>query len=74
MGNQNIQISFSAPLNPEDTETQTFGCRARNPDSCSNVDIQNVCAFVCSDKICRRPSRAWKRQFYKLKGEGNGSA
>lgn len=68
----NIRINFSAPLNPEDSEFQTYGCRATNPDNCLNVDIKGVCAFACEDCICRKPSRAWKRQFHKLKEQSNG--
>ena len=31
-----LQYPFSAPLNPQDTEQQTYGCRANNPDICGN--------------------------------------
>jgi hypothetical protein len=30
--------------------------------------MPDICAFVCEDGICRKPSRAWKRQYQKLKG------
>ena len=61
-----LQIPFSAALHGKDTETQTFGCRATNPDICLNNGLSGVCAFVNEDCICRKPSRAWKKQFAKL--------
>ncbi len=61
-------IPFNNPLNPEDTETETFGCRANNPDICKNNGVQGLCAFVNNDNICRSPSRAWKKQYHKLRG------
>lgn len=65
-----IRVKFSAPLNEKDSETQTVGCRANNPDICGNAYLEGVCAFVTDDHICRKPSAAWKRQFNKLKGAG----
>ena len=66
-----IKIDFNAPLNCLDTENQTYGCRQKNPDICSSNCVENVCAFVCEDRICKKPSRAWKKQYMKLKGEYN---
>lgn len=63
-----IKIPFSDPLNPQDTELQTFGCRANNPDICGNNGLSNICAFSSDDCICKKPSQAWKRQYAKLKG------
>ncbi len=60
------KISFHAPLNPEDTEFQTLGCRANNPDICFN-NLNSDCAFAREDGICKHPSRKWKMQYYKLK-------
>lgn len=72
MSKKELKVSFSAALNNKDTETQTYGCRANNPDICANNSIQGVCAFTSSDGICKRPSRAWKKQFNLLKaGEVN---
>lgn len=68
MSKNDLHIAFSAPLKKEDSENQTYGCRANNPDICSNNGLQGVCAFVSDDHICRKPSRAWKKQFQKLKG------
>ena len=68
-----LKVPFSAPLNELDTEVQTYGCRANNSDICANNSVQGVCAFTSEDCICRKPSRAWKKQFNKLKeGEGLG--
>ena len=68
MSKNNLHIPFSDPLNNEDSENQTYGCRANNPDICSYNGLQGVCAFVSDDHICRKPSRAWKKQYQKLKG------
>ena len=62
-----LKIPFSAPLNEKDSETQTFGCRANNPNICANNGLVNICAFASEDCICHKPSRAWKKQFEKLK-------
>ena len=64
-----LRVKFSAPLNKDDTETQTVGCRANNPDICGNAYLNGVCAFVTPDGICRKPSSAWKRQYKKLMEE-----
>lgn len=68
MKEKELRIPFSAPLNEQDTETQTLGCRANNPDICSNNYLSGVCAFASDDCICKKPSRAWKKQYQKLKG------
>jgi len=64
---KNIHIPFNAPLNLDDTENQTFGCRANNPDICGNNGIKDICAFCSDDNICKKPSRAWKRKYLELK-------
>lgn len=67
-----LKVPFSAPLNDRDTEMQTYGCRANNPDICANNSLQGICAFTSEDAICKKPSRAWKKQFNLLKvGELN---
>ena len=71
MASKTIKVPFNAPLNKEDTEMQTFGCRANNPDICANCYIEGVCAFVSEDKICRKPTNAWKKQYHKLKEKIN---
>lgn len=65
-----VKIPFHAPLNPEDTENQTYGCRANNPDICLNC-LTNVCALYNKDGICYKPSRKWKKQYYELKAKEN---
>lgn len=67
MNELDLHIPFSAPLNEQDTETQTYGCRQRNPDICRNNGIEKVCAFVNDDCICRHVSNAWKKKFKELK-------
>lgn len=62
-----VKIAFKAPLNKLDTAEQTYGCRANNPDICKNNGIPNVCAFEREDCICKQPSKAWKKQYLKLK-------
>ncbi|MCR4996118.1 MAG: hypothetical protein K6A61_02330 [Butyrivibrio sp.] len=69
MSEKKIKIPFKAPLNAGDTEIQTYGCRANNPDICKNNGIQEVCAFVREDCICKKPSKAWKKQYKELGGE-----
>ena len=67
MSKSELKISFNAPLNAQDNETQTYGCRQNNPDICGNNGLPGICAFVCDDCICHKPSRAWKKQYQKLK-------
>ena len=62
-----LRIPINAPLNKEDTETQTYGCRANNPGICANNYMQNICAFASEDCICKKPSRAWKKKYLELK-------
>lgn len=64
-----LRVPFKAFLQEGDTETQTKGCRANNPDICANNGVPNVCAFESKDGICRKPSRAWKKQFEVLQKE-----
>ena len=65
MEKKELHIDFNNKLNKLDTEIQTFGCRQKNPDICSSNGIENVCAFASKDGICKKPSRAWKKQFQK---------
>lgn len=68
--NKNLIIGFSEPLKKQDTESQTYGCRANNPDICKNNGVEGICAFVCDDSICKMPSRAWKKKYNELKEKG----
>jgi len=63
---RNLGVGFNAPLNELDTENQTYGCRANNPDICSNACLEGICAFVRADNICKKPSKQWKNQYIKL--------
>ena len=67
MTERQLKIPFKAPLNELDSETQTYGCRANNPDICANCYLPGVCAFAADDGICKKPSNAWKKQYKKLK-------
>lgn len=62
-----LRIPFNNPLCEYDSEEQTHGCRANNPEICANAYLENICAFVRKDQICKKPSRAWKKQYQKLK-------
>lgn len=68
LSNSKLLISFNAPLNDQDSETQTYGCRQHNPNICGN-NMPNICAFVREDGICKKPSRSWKRQYNTLKSK-----
>ena len=65
-----LKFSLKDPLNEGDTETQTYGCRASNPEICKNCYIEGICAFSSEDCICKRPSIKWKDYYVRLK-EGN---
>ena len=65
-----LHVPFKAPLQEGDTAECTVGCRANNPDICANNSLDNVCAFASKDGICRKPSKAWRKQFLKLSMEG----
>lgn len=62
-----LKVAFSAPLNEGDSEEQTYGCRQNNPNICGSNGIEGICAFVSEDGICKHPSKAWKKQYQKLK-------
>jgi hypothetical protein len=58
--------AFHAPLDPDDTEKETRGCRHTNPDICAKNRIPNKCAFVTKDGMCYAPPTSWPKQFRKL--------
>lgn len=64
--NKDLLISFDAPLNKLDSSEQTFGCRQFKPDICKNCFVENICAFVTKDNICKKPSLKWKKRYYEL--------
>lgn len=61
-----LRVKFSASLRDGDTEMQTVGCRANNPDICGNAYLSGVCAFASDDGTCKKTSSAWKKQYKKL--------
>jgi len=63
---KNIQVGFSEPLHREDSEVQTYGCRHTNPDICKFNRMEDICAFASDDRICKNPSRAWKKKYNEL--------
>ena len=67
--NKKIIFSPNAPLNPKDTEKQTYGCRQTNPEICRFNSMQDVCAFVQDDNICRHPARGWMKKYQELVGD-----
>ena len=64
-----VRVPFTDPLNDNDTEKQTEGCRANSPDICKYYMLSSVCAFARDDHMCLQPSRSWKKQYLKLKEE-----
>jgi hypothetical protein len=64
---------FHAPLEPQDTERQTLGCRHAKPDFCSKNCMEDVCAHVRRDGICTSPPMSWPKQFRRLKVLGDGA-
>nr|WP_294486862.1 hypothetical protein [uncultured Anaerosporobacter sp.] len=69
MTEKELHVLLSAQLNEHDTLDQTYGCRQNKPEICKNNGLPNICAFASGDCICKRPSKAWKNQYNKLKGE-----
>lgn len=67
----NYHIDRNAPLNKQDTEKQTFGCRALNPDICKYCMNPDFCGLSRQDHICKNPPRGWGKQFFKLKNNQN---
>ena len=61
-----LKYDFNDKLNKGDKYNQTLGCRQKNPNICSSNGIENICAFASKDGICKKPSRAWKKQYEKL--------
>lgn len=62
-----LLIPFDAPLNAQDTETQTYGCRQNNPNICGNNSLPNICAFVCEDGICKKTIKSLEKTISGLK-------
>ena len=67
--NKSLLIDRNAALKPQDSPCQTYGCRYHNPDNCANNAMENICAFVKADKICKQPPKSWAKQYEKLMGD-----
>ena len=64
--NLSLVIEPSAPLNSQDSLSQTYGCRCRTYQNCASNSMENVCAFVTADTICLKPPTRWAKQYEKL--------
>ncbi len=56
-----LQIDFSESINEGDVKSTTWVCRHTNPDICGKNSIPGIYAFTTYDCICRKPSRAWRK-------------
>jgi len=61
-----LLIDRNAALNPQDSPCQTYGCRYYNPNICKDNGMENICAFVKADNICKKSPRSWTKQYEKL--------
>jgi len=64
-------MAFHLPLHPSDTPSSTVGCRHTNPNICAKNDMSAICAFAREDNMCLAPPASWKKQYEKLRTEGN---
>ncbi len=71
MSEKELHFAINAPLNMQDTELQTYGCRANNPGICRNCYVDGICAFASDDHICKTPSAKWKKYYHMLKEDHN---
>lgn len=67
MNRKDLRVAFLTPSNEQDSENQTYGGRANNPNICASNSVPNVCAFELINKIYRKSARAFKRKYNKLK-------
>jgi len=61
-----LLIDRNAVLKSQDSPYQTYGCRHYNPNICKDNGMENICAFVKADNICKKPPRSWTKQYEKL--------
>ena len=59
-------LKFHAPLQQDDTDSATRGCRHTNPDICAKNRVPKKFAFVNPEGICYAPSASWPKQFQEL--------
>lgn len=69
MDKKDLIIPWDADLYPQDSETQTYGCRANNCNICGSNYMDAICAFVTKDNICKKPSRAWRKKYLEHKNK-----
>ena len=63
---QPLLIDRNAALKSQDSPYQTYGCRHYSPNICKCNGMENICAFVEADNICKKPPRSWTKQYEKL--------
>jgi len=69
-----LKLDQWRPLDINETELQTVGCRHSSPNICKNNRTEKKCAFVRTDNICLLPPRDWKKMYHKLKGDASSIA
>ncbi len=69
MNRKDLSIPFNAPLHSQDTELQTYGCIANNPDIRGNNGLPNICAFSSEDCICKKRHELGKSNMPNLKAK-----
>lgn len=57
------------PLQEDETDSLTIGCRHSNPDICAKHSMPGICAFVSSDNRCYAPPASWKGLYQRLLNE-----
>jgi len=70
---KDLHFPSDVPLFDEDTETQTYGCRQKNPHTCKSHMMAGICAFMTDDNVCKKPSRTWAKQYALLKALKDGT-
>lgn len=68
MSDKKLIIPFNALLNTKDMKSTIYMCRQNKLNICGINGLLNNCTFTHFNGICQKPSRAWKRQYNKLKG------
>ena len=61
-----LLIDRNAALKSQDTSYQTYGYRHYNPNICKDNGMENICAFVKADNICKKSPGSWTKQYEKL--------
>jgi hypothetical protein len=64
--NSSLIIDKNSKLLQGDNIKQTYGCRHSNANHCRNINLDNICAFVREDNICKKPLNGWKKQYEYL--------